>query len=229
LACERSPGRAADSAAAIDSATNGAPVAAIDSGAPLLLPYDDANESFRAFRRQALDALARRDTTFLYSIVAPEIRTSFGSGGGVADFKEMWKAGDPSSGVWRTLTRILQMGGKLSSDTMFTAPYVFANWPDTLDAFEHVAVTTVGAPVFAAPDTTSAVIGTATHSILRVQEWRGLTSIPSNTDSTWARVQLRTVQGGWMRGTDVYSSVGWRAAFLRREGRWIMIFFLAGD
>jgi hypothetical protein len=128
------------------------------------------------------------------------------------------------------LTRILEMGGKHGADTMFTAPYVFANWPDSLDAFEHVAVTTSAAPVFAAPDTTSAVIGTATHSILRVQEWRGLSSIPSNTDSTWARVQVNKVQsGGWMRGRDVYSGVGWRAAFVRREGRWTMIFFVAGD
>ena len=149
LACDRPSSRAAESAV-IDSVSSAPPLAAVDSGAPRLPPQDDANESFRAFRQQALDALARRDTAFLYSIVAREIRVSFGSGGGINDFKEMWKAGDPTSGVWRTLTRILRMGGKHSSDTMFTAPYVFASWPDSLDAFEHVAVTTSQAPVFSA-------------------------------------------------------------------------------
>jgi hypothetical protein len=117
-----------------DTATTAVSVP-IDSGAITLDPRDDANASFKEFRERTLAALARRDTSYLYSIVAPEIRTSFGDGGGLGDFKQAWKTSDPTSAVWATLSRVLQMGGKHESDSMFTAPYVFAFWPDSIDAF----------------------------------------------------------------------------------------------
>ena len=41
-------------------------MAMVDSGAPKLLPRDEANESFRQFRSEALRALANKDTAFLY-------------------------------------------------------------------------------------------------------------------------------------------------------------------
>ena len=199
----------------------------VDSGAPRLEPRDEANASFREFRERLLAALARKDTAFLHGIVAPEIRTSFGADGGIKDFKAMWKTADASSEVWATLSRLLRMGGKHDSDTSFVSPYVFAFWPDSIDAFSFVAVTSAAAAIRDRPEAQSDVIGIANHSILRVLEWQG---IPADIKpSSWARVELPDKRSGWMAGGDVFSPVSWRAAFVKRADQWVMILLVAGD
>jgi hypothetical protein len=223
----REPGEQSDSAS-VDNA--GAPsVAVLDSGAARLEPRDDANPSFREFRGRLMSALDRRDTAFLHAIVAPEIRTSFGAEGGAGHFREMWRTSEPSSPVWLTLTRVLRMGGKHSSDSMFLAPYVYARWPDSIDAFSHVAVTRENAPVHGQPNAGSPVLGTATYSILRAVEWTTIPGDAMPSDTSWVKVEMPDTRSGWMRVADVYSPVSWRVAFALRGASWLMILFVAGD
>jgi hypothetical protein len=201
----------------------------IDSGAPKLPPRDEANASFREFRSQLLDALSRKDTAFLYGILAPGIRTSFGGDGGIDGFKRQWHMDDPETPVWTALSRLLSMGGKQSTDTNFVAPYVYAFWPDSMDAFEHIAVIGSAARLHQQPLADARVVGTVDHSILRVREWRGLSAAGVPADTIWANVQLPSGASGWIRSADVYSPVGWRAMFVRQGNRWSMVFFVAGD
>jgi hypothetical protein len=197
-------------------------------GAPKLLPIDEADASFNAFRTPLLEALNRRDTTYLYSILAPEIRNSFGGDDALEGFKRIWNPGAPDSRVWTALTRVLQMGGKLT-DSTYTAPYVFATWPDSIDAFSYVAVTNNAAPVRATPSDTSAVAGTASYSILKLSDWKNPGDSGVATDSTWALVQLPDGRSMWLEGSEVYSPVGWRAIFMKRNGAWQLLTFVAGD
>ena len=229
VACARGEqGRSqADSSAAAGPAA--ARVPAVDSGAPKLPPRDESDSSFREFRARVLEALARKDTTVLYSILAPDIRTSFGDDNGVAGFRRTWRMDDPRTGVWSALTRVLRMGGRRTSDTSFVAPYVYAFWPDSLDAFSYVAVTDSGAVVRSQPAAGGSVVGTASHSILSFVEWSSMPEAPVPTDTTWAKVRLPNGTEAWLAATDVYSPVGWRAMFAKRNGRWLMIFFVAGD
>jgi hypothetical protein len=229
LACaDREGSHPADSTTATDS---GALVRgpAVDSGAPRLEPRDEANASFRAFRERLLAALARRDTAFLHGIVAPEIRTNFGADGGIEDFKSMWKTADASSEVWATLDRLLRMGGKHSSDSMFYAPYVYAFWPDSIDAFSHVAVTGANVAVRSDRQSRSPVLGTASHSIFKAAEWTGIPGDVIASDTSWVRVELPDKRSGWLSVGDVYSPVSWRTAFARRGDQWVMILLVAGD
>lgn len=112
------------------------------------------------------------------------------------------------------------MGGKLEADGTFSAPYVFAFWPDSVDAFEYVAVTSKGARVYERAVGTSKVIGTASYSVLK-REYTG--------DETWTKVTLPDRRTAFMRNTDVYSPVDYRAFFERRNARWVMLALLAGD
>ena len=201
----------------------------VDSGAPKLLPRDEANESFRQFRSGALRALASGDTTFLYGMLAPEIKSSFGGDDSIAGFRRLWKTDEPNSDVFTALIRVLMMGGQQSSDSQFTAPYVYAFWPDSMDAFEHVAVIGDSVRVHEAPIAGSRVLGRALHSILKFRDWKGMPASGVAADTSWARVLLPNADSGWIRGASVYSPIGWRAMFIRRGGRWLMIFFVRGD
>jgi hypothetical protein len=201
----------------------------VDSNAPKLLPIDQADASFRSFRDSALKALSRRDTSFLYSILTPDIKNSFGGDDSIAGFKRIWRMDVPSSGVWSALSRVLRMGGKLAADSTFTTPYVYAFWPDTVDAFDYVAVTASDAPFHAQPNSGSTVMGTLSHAILKLEEWRNLDESGVATDTTWAHLALPDGGTGWVKGVDVYSPIGWRAFFVKRNGRWLMQLFVAGD
>lgn len=217
LACGKAEEQPAATADAVSKTSPTLP--AVDSTAPKLLPVDEADASFRAFRDSLIDALARKDTTFLYGVLAPEIKNSFGGDDSIAGFKRMWRMNEPQpSEVWTVLTRILRMGAVHQGDYM-TTPYVFANWPDSIDAFEHVAVVKENAAVYGTSDRSSRPIGNASYSILkRVSD-----------DMEWYEIELPGGREAWMRGEDVYGPVDWRASFQKRDGRWTMLYFIAGD
>ena len=221
-------GKAIDSANAPPAAP--AATSGVDSGAPKLLPRDEANASFQEFRARTLDALARKDTAYLYGMLAPEIRNTFGGDDGIEGFRRVWTMENAAqSDVWTALTRVLNMGGQQPTDSNFTAPYVYAFWPDSMDSFGFLAVTKSDARVYETPAEGAVVKGTASHSILRFKNWRGLGESGVAADSTWAQLELSGGATGWMRGADVYSPVSWRAMFVKRGDRWLMIFFVAGD
>ena len=205
-----------------------ASLAVVDSGAPRFVPRDEANASFREFRARAMEALARKDTAFLFGILAPEIKNTFGGDDGIEGFKRVWTMNEPESPVWTALARVLSMGGQQATDSNFTAPYVYAFWPDSIDAFGHVAVVD-DAVVREQPDPAARALGTASNSILRFKDWKGLGQGGVAADSTWAQVQLPGGASGWIRGAEVYSPVSWRAMFIKRGDQWLMIFFVAGD
>jgi hypothetical protein len=195
-----------------------------DSGAPKLLPTDEADASFAAFRRELLAALERRDTAFLYSILSPSIKNSFGGVDSVSGFRRVWDMEQPdSSRVWRTLARALSMGGLMRGEN-FVAPYVFAAWPAGIDAFEHVAITGENVPAHAAADTASAMVARLTYSILPLRE-----AIDFDDPAAMAQLTLPDGRTVWVRSTDIYSPVYWRAIFEKQNDRWIMIVLIAGD
>ena len=124
---------------------------------------------------------------------------------------------------------VLTLGGQQPTDSQFTAPYVYAFWPDSMDPFAHVAVIGDSARVHLSPAPDSRVLGGALHSILTFRDWKGLPASGVAADTSWAKVLLPNADSGWIRGASVYSPIGWRAMFVRRGGRWLMIFFVRGD
>src|SRR5262249_1038792 len=95
-----------------------------------LYPVDEGpkDPSFQAFRDNLIDAAKNRDMKFVLSILDPNIQNSFGGDGGVEEFKEKWKPGNPEGELWDVLLKILSMGGSLSENG-FCAPYVSCKFP----------------------------------------------------------------------------------------------------
>src|SRR5262245_41703897 len=147
-----------------------------DSGAPKLPFVDQADSSFTRFRRELQMHLQNHDTAYLYAILAPDIKSSFGGDHGIDGFKTVWQMDDPdSSEVWSTLSRALALGGKLERDesnhkTYFIAPYVYADWPQNIDPFENVAVIDADVPVHELPNAAAPAVARVSHSILRIEQ-----------------------------------------------------------
>lgn len=100
------------------------------------------------------------------------------------------------------------------------APYVFTDFPSELDAFTHQVVMGDKVRVRKRPTRESEVLGVLSHVI-----------VPASGEETegWTKVQLADERTGYVASEYLGSPIGYRAAFEKREGRWVMVFFVAGD
>lgn len=186
-------------------------------------PVDEAprDPGFAAFRDTLLRIVERRDTTALFAIIAPEIKSSFGGDDGIAGFREHWRLGEPETELWAVLQDVLQHGGRFSGPDHFYAPYTFDALPDSLDAFEHLIVRDSGVVVRERPDASSAALATLSFDIVRAG--------PYSADPSWRAIALANGRMGYIEGTRIRSPIDYRAGFERRAGRWWLVVLVAGD
>lgn len=197
-----------------------------------LLPFDEAPQdpSFFLFRARLLEALAARDTTFLYAHLAPEAHLSFGGHTGRAGLQELWHPGEAESELWSTLARVAAGGGAFQpthqGGTRFVAPYYWAAW-DTLglDAFSHGVVLGAHVRVREAPGLESAVLDTLSHDVVRVADFYPV----GDEAEGWARVTLADGRTGYLSQAYLASPIGYRVGFEQRDGVWQITYFVAGD
>jgi Bacterial SH3 domain len=188
-----------------------------------LLPADEAarDPEFFSFRAQLQAAVARHDTEAVLAAVDPNIRTSFGSGGGMEEFRKTWKLPAADSPLWDELGTVLAFGGAFREGGHFAAPYVYGRWPEPFDSFEHVAVLGKNVRVRSEPGTKGKILTALSFDVVKL-------AAPA-TDSEWTRIKLRDGRTGYISSRYVRSPVDYRALFNKIDGRWRMTAFVAGD
>jgi hypothetical protein len=200
-----------------------------------LYPVDEAplDTSFFVFREQFRQAIARKDVFYLLDVAAKDISVSFGEQSGFADFVTIWGLGSNQPDtleIWSVLERILAGGGAFSeSRKAFSAPYIYATWPEAYDAFDYGAITGSGVRLRAEPNLSSRIMKTISHDIVLVLS----ESLPEEIDGEiYPWVQVETLDGiqGYVFGKFIAYPVGYRAGFRRAgNGEWYMMFLVAGD
>jgi hypothetical protein len=203
--------------------------AAAATAAPLIISYGKArpvdeaprDPTFVAFRDTLLRIVARRDTTALFALLAPGIKSSFGENDDVDGFRRVWRPEAPDTELWRVLDDVLRHGGRFAGPDAFYAPWTFNALPDSLDAFEHLIVRDSNVVVRARPDASSTALAVLSYDIVRAG--------PYSDDPEWRMVALANGDTAYVAARSIRSPVDHRAGFERRDGRWLLAFFLAGD
>lgn len=190
-----------------------------------LLPVDEASRQpdFFTFRAQLQIAVAARNTEAVVALTDPAIRLGFGGDDGVERFRQSL-TGSAADDVWRSLARVLTLGGAFKGADSFEAPYYYSNWPDTLDSFECGVLVGRGIRVrgTAAPD--APVVATASYEIVRhMVAWAA--KVPAG----WAAVELASGAKGYVREEYLGAPTGVRAIFSRVSGQWRLTALVAGD
>ncbi len=221
LSC--APAETDPSAGAPGAAPDAAPAAAHLASIGKVRPLDEAarDPHFAAFRDTLLRIVARRDTTALLAIVAPEIKSSFGGGDGLDGFREHWRLDQPDSKLWSVLEDVLRHGGRFSGEESFWAPWTFLALPDTLDAFEHLIIRDSAVVVRERADPAGAVLGLLSYDIVRAGAY--------DPEAAWREIVLGDGRRGYVSAAQVRSPVDYRAGFERRDGRWRLVILVAGD
>lgn len=192
-----------------------------------VLPVDEAvrDPEFFIFRARLQAAVARRDTTELLRVIAPDILNSFGGDGGREEFRQKWGLAQPrTSALWAVLGLVLALGGSFHGDTAFYAPYTFEGTPG--DGFETLAVLGRNVRLRAEPSASSRSIDTLTFEA--VTRWReghqGSAAAPG-----WEPIRSHKGRTGWVRARYVRSPIDYRAGFVLRDGQWWLRVLVAGD
>lgn len=190
---------------------------------PILRPVDEASRrpDFSDFRRRLEDNVARRDERALLGSVHPNVRTSFGDGGGIEAFKKEHLE-NKESGFWEEFAVVLRLGGRFRGDDAFDAPYTFSAWPSNLDSFECLAVIGSRVRVRAEPGLNTRILTTLDFAIVRAR--------PAGSESPgWRRIQLADGRTGYIASLYVRSPIDHRALFQFQESRWWLMAYVAGD
>lgn len=204
----------------------GMPALALAAGPPVLLPVDEApsRPDFFSYRAHLQAALASRDTAAVLAAADSAILLSFGGDGGIEDMKRMWLGGNPDFDLWKELGSALALGGSFIQPATFAAPYVYSVWPDSLGAFDHVAVTGSNVRVRSEPRVGSAALDTLSFSIVKVSR-----RLPGRWTEGWIPVELKDGRPGHISSSFARSPVGYRALFNRTARGWKMTALVAGD
>ena len=194
-----------------------------------LYPSDEAPRDPGLFlaRARLLQAIAERDTTALLAAVSPRIKNGFGGDDGIDEFRKRWRLESPDSPLWSTLGAVLSLGGGFLSESSFMAPYVFSEFPDSLDGFEYLAVIGRGVRARAGPDRGSRVVAGLTFDV--VARDRSRPEAEDGTGQRWIPVRLRGAGRGYVAAEYLRSPIDYRAGLVQETGKWRLAFFVAGD
>jgi hypothetical protein len=210
-------------AVAVAVAGGRAPVQKSVSCGGTLLPIDEAAKQpeFFTFRARLQVAVSAKDIDAVLAAADPGIRLGFGGDDGVDRLRAQLAAPDAAR-YWREIARVLALGGSFKGPSAFEAPYIFASWPDGLDAFECQAV--VGASVLVRQRASLDAPSVARVSYAIVQNVGG-----KDLPDGWSAVRLASGQKGYMRSEFLAGPTGLRAIFNLRQGQWRLMALVAGD
>jgi hypothetical protein len=195
-----------------------------------LYPIDDAakDPTFFVFRARLFRAIQEKDARFIYSILHEQIENDFGGGVGIPSFKSTWHLERVNSPFWSEFRQVLSLGGKFDEkDHSFSAPYLFNSFPQDADAFQNGAIIEDGVRVRKQPTTQSEVLRTLSFDIVAVPDWQ--VKRGSNEKREWVKVKLEDGQTGFVAAEFIRSPIDYRAIFEKKNGKWLMTAFIAGD
>jgi Bacterial SH3 domain len=195
-------------------------------------PVDEAarDASFPAFRAKLLDAAKRRDAKYVLSIVDRNIKNSFGGDDGISEFKKMWKLESKNSKFWDEFVLVLSNGGTFYKEgriKTFQAPYTFTGFPEDLDAFTYHAIFGDNVNLRSKPEPTAPVVASLSRNVVKVDFEN---SLKDKTDEySWLKITTLGGKTGYVQAKYVRSPIDYRAIFEKRNGRWLLVTFIAGD
>ncbi|MCX2739647.1 hypothetical protein [Pontibacter anaerobius] len=218
----------------ITAAAAAAGIANCQVQAETLLPPDNppSDTSLVAYLQEMEQVVQAQNPEGLRKLVSPDISTGFDGSGGWSDFARQWHPENEGAEVWLLLEHLLRLGGGYPVEgrkDIFALPYVYSNWPDSIDAFMHVAVVKTGAILREEPAANASAVCSLNQVILKVDYGK---SYPEDApQKEWWHVESADGElQGYLHHPDVHSPVGYRAIFNKnKRGKWQMTALVAGD
>ena len=193
---------------------------------PRMPPTDHCaqDRSFVAFRNSLEAAIARRDAAFILAIADEDIDYSFGGDPrGRAAFARAWGLDHPAtSRFWRELAAALRLGCAHDEANEFVVPSMSQIGDEDMDVSysDYMVAVGPGAALRAGPSDSSRLIARLRWDVV---------AIGQAAHGAWVRATLADGRRGYVRRALMRGFDDTRAIFVKRDGRWRMSAFIAGD
>lgn len=201
-----------------------------------LYPVDEAplDTAFFVLQQDLINAIERKDIFRVMACLDPQIKVGFGEENGIDAFIKNWglrtQEDIQKSELWAVLGDVLRGGGIFQDNgRRFVAPYVYAAWPDTYDAFTHLAVTGEGVRLRQTPNSNGPILTMVNYDIVGSLGFSDNTETIGGETYPWAHIKTLSGTEGYVWGKFVRSPISYRAGFEQRDGRWKMVFLVSGD
>lgn len=195
---------------------------------------DEAKQdaSFLAFRTKLIAAAKRRDAKYILSILDKEVQNSRNGSDGIEEFKSDWKIESPGSPFWDEFLPVITNGGKFSKtagapNDFFIAPFIVDNLPDGLENFEYRVIFGSSVNLRAKPEANARVFAQLSYNIVEITETMKDKKNPDKTN--WYGVKTLGGKTGYVKASFVRGPMDYRAGFVKKNGKWKLMYFLAGQ
>ncbi|MGB3167538.1 MAG: hypothetical protein WBA68_12270 [Alteraurantiacibacter sp.] len=177
----------------------------------------------RAFLAALRSAVSARDAEAVAALAADDIRLDFGGGSGKALLVERLE--DGNRGLWKELDELLTLGCASDGATL-TMPWYFAqDYPDALDASTYGLVTGEDVPFYAGTGPDRRQVASISWDKVEYVE-----PDESGMQLRWTDPDTgETVMGQFADDSVLRSHFDYRLLAARRNDRWRITGFVAGD
>jgi hypothetical protein len=173
-------------------------------------------------RQKFEDTVKRRDAKALLAMVSPTISWSFGGEGGKADFAKNWKLETgKASPIWAELDKIVRLGCFNQGSDNPTMPHFFGQ--------DTGAQSPGGTALVLGPAVNLRAQPTTASASLRKINWEVVTTLETSPDGKWTKVRDAEGKTGYIRNDYLRDDLDYRIGFERKDGGWVISFFVAGD
>jgi hypothetical protein len=195
-----------------------------------ILPKDESSKdaSFTKFKTQLLKAVKSKDVNFLLDAIDPQIHFSFGGDAGKKSFIKSFELDKTPnrSEVWTILDNTLKLGYFLNGEGHFVSPYLFENFPDSLDPTMYSVIAGTNVNVRAEPNIKSKVIDKLSYQIVGLDY---ATENVKTDECNWQKVCLADTSTGYVCEKYLRSPLEYRIFFEKKKQKWMITVFIAGD
>ena len=198
-------------------------------------PFDQATKdpSLVRFRARLWKAVQEKDVSYLSDVLDDQIRIGFDDQNGKKAFIQKWNlySNPKKSKLWTELSQVLNLGGAFSenSNLQFCAPYIF-NLNDIEDPFEQGIILGEGVRLREAPELNAKIITALNWEKvdLLAQSAPKKESINGETHY-WQKIKTNKDITGFVFGKYLRVPVDYRICWEKKDEKWKIISFLAGD
>ena len=198
--------------------------AAVATSSPGRLPPVDrcgGDADFAQFRSAIKDAVTRKDPAALRKLAASNIQSNFGGEGSWKEFATTWGLDQPEkSELWEKMQEVMALGCAKTEDDGRVFPGLFDDVGEDVDVFE-LLVARPGAVLRASADKHAPAIARL--------DWTSTLQIESPAPENWVKVQVPSGETGWVETDLLISPLDYRLVSEKRDGRWQITAFIAGD
>ena len=200
-----------------------------------VIPTDQAevNPDFFQFRQKLRQALEKKDLDFVLSHLDENAKLTFGGRAGQKDFLKIWnlEKNPEKSEMWQTFLDVIDLGGKFQDQerNSFVAPYTFLA-EEVEDSFESLIVIGENVTVRKTASVKGPVLGFLSYDVVkRVYESNPPQETINGETHPWMKIETKEGVVGYVYGKYIRSPIDYRANFVKKDGKWKIIFFIAGD